>query len=687
MHYQQILQKFRGKVSRRILATVAICAIIPIVTLVGLTFHSTKHRLETDTANRLQLASKNIAIALMSELTSVEMEIRRIALTHSSAEIQGIIPNDSIPFRKQLLKRAWVLSSPKQLFDLPYTPTAKTLNRIQSGSPQLTILPGKPQSTLLLWIPVSFRDEQYKTTVAEINISRLLHHAKMFLPEGARVLLTDNYHQYHLFDSDYHIPAQPGSTSYEIDIDREKYLAGHWNLSLEALYNSAPWHIIVAEPKNLLFSSLLDLQINTALTAFATFWIVLLASLLLIKQTLQPLDQLQQATTKISSGDYNLDLNITSHNEFGKLATSFTSMAEKIQSQINYQQQHTQSVRDIFASTTEKQIIREFFKGLAKTLKTSSASLVTYKKDINHPETKRWVANFSSPEEIHSCPVIGISPNSFDSFFSTTKPYLISDQYGFPCPIKLPDSREELKLFHFYINIDQQRAAIVSIPTQETIPGKEELGGIRQLADQLGIALSRISMLKELASLNMGVLTALARTVDANSPWTHGHSERVCEYALGIARELEYSADDLLDLQRASLLHDLGKISIPSEVLNKPAPLTPQERLLMQDHPAEGDRIIEPIEAFTSIRPIVRQHHERWDGSGYPDGLKGYEICRGARILAVADVYDALYSERPYRSGWPQEKVINYLRKNSGTAFDPDIVEALIRTLKKQAAA
>ncbi len=182
--------------------------------------------------------------------------------------------------------------------------------------------------------------------------------------------------------------------------------------------------------------------------------------------------------------------------------------------------------------------------------------------------------------------------------------------------------------------------------------------------------------------MNIGILTALARTVDANSKWTHGHSERVTEYAVIIAKELGLSEDECQDLHRAGLLHDLGKVSIPAEILNKSGKLTTEEYTLMKGHPAEGDRILEPIRAFDKIRPFIRHHHERWDGNGYPDGLKGQEIQLGARILAVADVYDALYSDRPYRAGWSQEKVVSYLKEESGSAFDPIVVQALLQSLE-----
>lgn len=208
---------------------------------------------------------------------------------------------------------------------------------------------------------------------------------------------------------------------------------------------------------------------------------------------------------------------------------------------------------------------------------------------------------------------------------------------------------------------------------------------IRQLIDQLGVALSRTEMVKELDDLNLGILTALARTVDANSRWTLGHSERVTQYSLIIAEALGLSETECQDLRRAGLLHDLGKVAVPAEILNKPGKLTEEEFVIIKRHPAEAARIIEPIQVFNRILPIVRQHHERWDGGGYPDQLKGTDIHLGARILAVADVYDALYSERPYRSGWGQDKVLSHLNSQSGSAFDPEVVDALNRVIQSDA--
>jgi putative nucleotidyltransferase with HDIG domain len=184
----------------------------------------------------------------------------------------------------------------------------------------------------------------------------------------------------------------------------------------------------------------------------------------------------------------------------------------------------------------------------------------------------------------------------------------------------------------------------------------------------------------ELDRLNWGTLNALARAIDAKSPWTAGHSGRVTQLALTIGRALKLDDDELADLHRAALLHDIGKIAIPAEILDKPGRLTKDEYDIICEHPKRGARILEPIEAYAGIIPIVRQHHERFDGNGYPDRLSGTGITKCARILAVADVYDALTSERPYRAGMSHNRAIDIITEGKGTQFDAEVVDTFLRS-------
>jgi putative nucleotidyltransferase with HDIG domain len=183
--------------------------------------------------------------------------------------------------------------------------------------------------------------------------------------------------------------------------------------------------------------------------------------------------------------------------------------------------------------------------------------------------------------------------------------------------------------------------------------------------------------------MNWGALQALARAVDAKSAWTAGHSERVTELALKIGKTLNLNSDSLEKLQRGAFLHDIGKIGVPLAVLDKPAKLSDEEFGLIKRHPDLGAKIIEPINAFKAIIPMIVQHHERFDGKGYPAGLAGEEIHQSARILAVADVYDAVSSDRPYRKGMVIEAALGLIQKEAGRQFDPEMVEALLKVIAK----
>ena len=175
------------------------------------------------------------------------------------------------------------------------------------------------------------------------------------------------------------------------------------------------------------------------------------------------------------------------------------------------------------------------------------------------------------------------------------------------------------------------------------------------------------------------LVDALNASMEARDAYTSGHARRVSEYAMMIAREMGISGRDIYTLQRGALLHDVGKVGVSDTVLLKPGKLTPEERKHIETHPVVGANITTQVEFDADIIDMVRHHHERYDGTGYPDRLKGEDISRNARILAVADSLDAMLSDRPYRKGMEKEKALGLIREASGTQFDPVVVEALMR--------
>jgi putative nucleotidyltransferase with HDIG domain len=186
---------------------------------------------------------------------------------------------------------------------------------------------------------------------------------------------------------------------------------------------------------------------------------------------------------------------------------------------------------------------------------------------------------------------------------------------------------------------------------------------------------------QQLHELSEGTLEALARAIDAKSAWTAGHSSRVTSVAVAIARALGYDAHAQERIRRGGLLHDIGKIGIAANILDKPDSLTKAEMAIMREHPTTGARILQPLPHCAEILPMVLQHHERLDGSGYPAGLRGSGIALDARILAVADVYDAMTSDRPYRKGLPATEASAYIVEHAGTRFDPAVVTAFLTAM------
>jgi putative nucleotidyltransferase with HDIG domain len=189
---------------------------------------------------------------------------------------------------------------------------------------------------------------------------------------------------------------------------------------------------------------------------------------------------------------------------------------------------------------------------------------------------------------------------------------------------------------------------------------------------------------RDLDETNLGLLETLGAVMDAYDVYTHGHSTQVTIYAAAIADEMKLATEEKDLIVRASLIHDIGKIGVLDSVLGKPGSLTDEEYRMIKRHPIIGSEIISQMKALQELAPIVRSHHERWDGKGYPDGLEREDIPKGARILALADSLDAMLSDRPYRPTRSLEDVVEEIIRCSGEQFDPVVVEALKKIVKEK---
>ncbi len=206
---------------------------------------------------------------------------------------------------------------------------------------------------------------------------------------------------------------------------------------------------------------------------------------------------------------------------------------------------------------------------------------------------------------------------------------------------------------------------------------------LRSFSEGAAVAINNARLYQKIKDSYFEIAKALAQAIEAKDPYTHGHSARVVEYAVSIAQKLDLPEEEKELLKYAAMLHDIGKIGVKGIVLNNPNSLTGEEYDEIKKHPLVGEGIIQPIELLQPIRPLIRHHHEWYNGKGYPDGLSGENIPLGARILAVADTYDAMKSDRPYRKALTEETAIQELKRGSGTQFEPKLVEVFLGILKQ----
>jgi HD-GYP domain-containing protein (c-di-GMP phosphodiesterase class II) len=202
---------------------------------------------------------------------------------------------------------------------------------------------------------------------------------------------------------------------------------------------------------------------------------------------------------------------------------------------------------------------------------------------------------------------------------------------------------------------------------------------LRGISYQSAVALERARSYENLEQTFVSTIEALANALEANDEYTSSHTRWITDMALRVGEALGFEETALKRLELGALFHDIGKIGIPTSILLKPGPLSPEERTIIEMHPELGERILQPIDRLADVRTIVRSCHEHWDGGGYPDRKAGEEIPLEARIVLVCDAFHAMTTDRPYRKRLSVEEACRRLREGAGTQFDPDVVDVFLR--------
>jgi len=279
------------------------------------------------------------------------------------------------------------------------------------------------------------------------------------------------------------------------------------------------------------------------------------------------------------------------------------------------------------------------------------------------------------------CPVVVISN---DTSFSSVQKAINQGAYDY---LTVPFRAEELSfIIRNAVGVFNLGSVIQNLKhelSQEELILKSQNELIKKESTE---KIKRIDKLyKDLQDTYMRSIRALIQTIDARDHYTHRHSANVTRYAVAIAKKMGLNAKETESIKEACALHDLGKIAVHDYILNKPGKLTKREWVQMKLHSSKGAQILAPLSFLDGIIDMIRQHHERFDGTGYPDGRKGQQIYLGSRIIAIADAYDAMISKRPYRKKpLTRQQAINEIKKNRGSQFDPEIVDVFLKIFDKK---
>lgn len=404
-----------------------------------------------------------------------------------------------------------------------------------------------------------------------------------------------------------------------------------------------------------------------------------------------PISRLSSQTAGIASGNLDIRTGIISKDEIGDLSRSVNIMADKIKENIDSMNKRMEAISvmnridkavlssisryDLIDSVTS--IVSDLFRDCMVALAMADAENEKY-VILSH-----YIKGVKGSRELDL---------TFDNLgyenLEKNKEFFIADETTDKEYLRFLNSiihQDYLYLMNLPIFLDEEYmgSLIVGKDAHRPFTGFES-ETLKALADQTGVAMKSVRFFEEKENLFLGILTALSKTIDAKSKWTSGHSERVAEYSQKLAVKLGMPGSFLNDLKVSSNLHDIGKIGVPESILDKPSVLSSGEFDVIKKHPQDGASIIEEIPGYGNFIKGILFHHEAWDGSGYPFGLEGRGIPLMGRIIAVADVYDSLISDRPYRNGMSIEEALAILLSEKGKKLDPGIVDLMIEIIESE---
>lgn len=640
-------------------------------------------------------------MAIIERLSLLENQLKIIALYYKSVS-DTAVNSAQFSYSKDLEKRfesIAILTDSEEYISLsgrspnPMRPSPAGVQHMQSGKPLLvTRAMQSGQTQIVLMIAIEPKDIKQGIMVGVVNSRYLWNLATIdLLPFIAEVIVLNHsgkvIYSSHPVSSSFLTTLQPKLNNsswgeFEWRDKGDSYISSLWPVFLKFQFLSPTWTVIMTLPQKDVFAHITTFKWNFTFVILMSFWVVLLLSLIQIRRNLIPLERLKEGTERIARRDFSSQVAITSNDEFEDLAESFNTMASNLNNQFNTLTTIGEVDRAILAEQDIDKLVSAVVTRMPKVLpcdlvgiglvdSQADNMIYTYSDNGNPGSVKKSEPVQLTPDVLYKCRV---NPEGF----------MADREEGLPAYLASFGANDYKTFSVMPVFVNQELGAVMTVAFRHfSSIGHEDLARVRQVADQVAVALMNAKLIGDLHQLTQGTLASLGRAIDAKSSWTGGHSERVAQISVEIGKALGLSHDELMILFRSGLLHDVGMIGIPSGIIEKPGILTEDEFEKIREHPHIGVKILEPMSTHEEIISNILQHHEHFDGNGYPSGLAGEEISLGARILAVADTFDALKADRPHRVGMELERIVTIIREESGGQFDPTVVEAFLKIIGK----
>ena len=669
----------RSKMARQIFGLVLAATTVPTVLLFAYAITFAKGHTEAQARRRMHDSTKLLGLQLLERL-----ELRAGTLALVAAELGHQPPTGAARPLPLGVGFDWIgiVGLDGRVVTTVQGPERTAIGAIlpRGGSASLAVDRTGPDPAIILSEPLNGAGGS-RSIAGQLSVAALVGPLTSALPEWATVSVLDEAGRVvfssrsdlspAFLESARSAAAQQALFEWE-SAEGDRVVGYGWPLSLRGRFGSPRWTVLLAEPEDKVLAPTDRLWQVLPVVFGLSIALVCLVGAIQIRRRVEPVDVLMTAARRVAGGDLGARADLSPKDEFGVLAQSFNAMADQLQRDFEALATRAEIDRAVLSSLDRNEIATKLLQRLPGLVQCEGLALTVL--DGAHGERHALVEGASLKPQRDEI-VFGAEETAFlgrlgDPGGART----LSDV---PAAFRPPGARSA-DTWVFPVTVRGTLGAVIAISRRGDQVAGHHHAVVSQLAAQLGIGLTNARLLEEIDRANWEMVEALSRAIDAKSPWTAGHSTRVTMVGLAIGRRLGLDDRQLESIHRSGLLHDIGKLGVPVEILDKPGLLTAEEMDIMKQHPAIGARIVAPISAYADVIAAVRHHHEHYDGSGYPDGLAGEAIPLIARIFAVADVFDALASPRPYREAWGPERVLDYIVRGAGTQFDPQVVEAFL---------